>query len=106
MFVACSTLCFARHSLENALKLIAELEFTKFEVAVHEQGPHLRPSEVAADVARAANRLPLDQLASASFLDHAIDHPHAPGVEIRVHLRERRFAAANRQQRVANRIQR
>ena len=57
MFVACSTLCFARHSLENALKLIAELEFTKFEAAIHEQGPHLRPSEVAADVAHAANRL-------------------------------------------------
>jgi sugar phosphate isomerase/epimerase len=57
VFVACSTLCFARHSLENALKLIAELEFTKFEAAIHEQGPHLRPSEVAADVAHAANRL-------------------------------------------------
>ena len=57
MFVACSTLCFARHPLDAALKTIAELEFSKFEVAVHEQGPHLRPSEVAADVAHAAARL-------------------------------------------------
>jgi sugar phosphate isomerase/epimerase len=57
VFVACSTLCFARHPLEAALKTIAELEFSKFEVAIHEQGPHLRPSEVAADVAHAANRL-------------------------------------------------
>jgi sugar phosphate isomerase/epimerase len=57
VFVACSTLCFARHSLENALKLIAELEFTKFEAAVHEQGPHLRPSEVLADISEAAHRL-------------------------------------------------
>jgi sugar phosphate isomerase/epimerase len=57
VFVACSTFCFARHSLENALKLIAELEFTKFEVALHEQGPHLRPSEVVADVSHAAHRL-------------------------------------------------
>jgi sugar phosphate isomerase/epimerase len=57
VFVACSTLCFARHPLETALKTIAELEFTKFEVALHEQGPHLRPSEVAADVAHAAGRL-------------------------------------------------
>ena len=38
MFVACSTLCFARHSLENALKLIAELEFTKFEAAISSFG--------------------------------------------------------------------
>src|SRR6516162_6752087 len=57
VFVACSTLCFARHPLDAALKTIAELEFSKFEVAVHEQGPHLRPSEVAADVAHAAARL-------------------------------------------------
>jgi sugar phosphate isomerase/epimerase len=57
VFVACSTLCFARHPLESALKIIAELEFSKFEVAVHEQGPHLRPSEVVADIAAAANRL-------------------------------------------------
>lgn len=57
MFVACSTLCFTRHSLDNALKLMAELEFAKFEAAIHEQGPHLRPSEVAADLAQAAHRL-------------------------------------------------
>lgn len=54
MFVACSTLCFARRPLPQALQVIGELGFTKFELAVHEQGPHLRPSEVAADVAHAA----------------------------------------------------
>ncbi len=57
MFVACSTLCFGRLPLEDALRVIAELEFNKFDVAIHEQGGHLRPSEVAADVARAAGRL-------------------------------------------------
>jgi sugar phosphate isomerase/epimerase len=59
VFVACSTLCFSRYPLEQALQVIAELEFSKLDVAVHEQGAHLRPSEVAADVAAAAHRLRL-----------------------------------------------
>jgi sugar phosphate isomerase/epimerase len=50
-------LCFGRLPLEDALRVIAELEFNKFDVAIHEQGGHLRPSEVAADLARAAGRL-------------------------------------------------
>jgi sugar phosphate isomerase/epimerase len=57
VYVACSTLCFARSPLERALRTIAELEFSKLDVALHEQGPHLRPSEVAADVGMAAQRL-------------------------------------------------
>ncbi len=57
MFVACSTLCFGRLSLEDALGAIAELEFSKFEAALHEQGRQLRPSEVAADISQAAARL-------------------------------------------------
>jgi sugar phosphate isomerase/epimerase len=35
------------------------MEFNKFDVALHEQGQQLRPSEVAADVHHAANRLRL-----------------------------------------------
>lgn len=59
MYVACSTECFARRSLEDALRVIGELGFNKFEAALHESGPQLRPSEVAADVHHAANRLRL-----------------------------------------------
>ena len=57
MYVACSTLCFGRRPLEDALRVMAELQFTKFDAAIHEQGPHLRPSEVAEDPAAAAARL-------------------------------------------------
>lgn len=57
MFVACSTLCFRRLRLEDALDVIAELEFSKFEVALSEEDGQLRPSEVAADITRAAARL-------------------------------------------------
>jgi sugar phosphate isomerase/epimerase len=57
MFVACSTRCFGRQSLEEALQTAAELRFTKFEAAIHEKGNQLKPSEVAADVHEAAERL-------------------------------------------------
>jgi sugar phosphate isomerase/epimerase len=57
VFVACSTLCFGRYPLDQALRAIAELEFSKVDVAIHERGPHLRPSEVVADVNFAAQRL-------------------------------------------------
>lgn len=57
MFVACSTLCFAGESLEQALRLIAELEFDKFELAVVEDGPHLKPSEIGENLDAAMVRL-------------------------------------------------
>lgn len=57
MYVACSTLCFARQPLERALRIIGELEFSKLDVAIHESGPHLRPSEVATDIGLAAQRI-------------------------------------------------
>lgn len=57
MYVACSTLCFGRLSLEDALGVISELEFSKFEAALHEHGRQLRPSEIAADIGHAAARL-------------------------------------------------
>ncbi|MCS6851777.1 MAG: sugar phosphate isomerase/epimerase [Gemmataceae bacterium] len=59
MFVACSTLCFSKLPLADALRRIAELEFNKVDVAIHEQGTQLKPTEVAADVARVAQLLKL-----------------------------------------------
>jgi len=57
MFVACSTLCFAREPLETALHQIAELEFDKFELALVENGRHMRPSEVGDNPEAALHRL-------------------------------------------------
>jgi sugar phosphate isomerase/epimerase len=59
VIVACSTLCFGKYPFERALQTIAELGFTKVDVAIHEAGPHLKPSEVAADVHTVATRLRL-----------------------------------------------
>ncbi|MGF1578573.1 MAG: sugar phosphate isomerase/epimerase family protein [Gemmataceae bacterium] len=57
VYVACSTLCFLRHPLDRALRIISELDFSKVDVAIHESGPHLKPSEVAKDVAAAVQRV-------------------------------------------------
>jgi sugar phosphate isomerase/epimerase len=57
MFVACSTLCFSKEPLEAALRHIAELEFDKIELAIVEDGAHLRPSEVAENPEAALHRL-------------------------------------------------
>jgi len=57
VFVACSTLCFAREPLEAALRQIAELEFDKFELALVEDGQHLRPSEAGDHPEAALQRL-------------------------------------------------
>ncbi len=71
MFVACSTLCFGKYSLQRALQIIGELEFSKIDVAIHEQGPHVRPSEVAADVAHFAQRIRIGLTVSpAAFSVH------------------------------------
>jgi sugar phosphate isomerase/epimerase len=57
VYVACSTLCFARYPLDRALRTIGELEFSKLDVAIHERGPHLKPSDVVVDVGLAAQRI-------------------------------------------------
>lgn len=67
MYVACSTLCFSKLSLEDALRTIREMHFPKADLAIHEPGPHLTPGEVAADVGRAAQRLKAANLPLAAF---------------------------------------
>lgn len=57
MFVACSTLCFSKEPLESALRHIAELEFNKIDLAIVEDSPHLRPSEVAENAEAALHRV-------------------------------------------------
>lgn len=57
MYVACSTLCFSSLPLEDSLRAIRELGFAKADLAVHADGPHLTPAEVAADTTRVAQRL-------------------------------------------------
>jgi sugar phosphate isomerase/epimerase len=49
VFVSASTHCFADRTFEDACGLFGELEFDKLELWMAEDGPHLRPSEVAND---------------------------------------------------------
>jgi sugar phosphate isomerase/epimerase len=57
VFVACSTLCFSKLPLEAALRQIADLEFSKFELSLVEEGSQLRPSEAAENLDAALHRV-------------------------------------------------
>lgn len=75
MYVACSTLCFARFPLDQALRKIAELEFSKVDVAIHEHGPHLCPSQVLEDVGLAAQRIRIGPSLSPAAFSVQIEAP-------------------------------
>lgn len=57
MYVACSTLCFTKLPLDDALRTIREMRFPKADLAVHAAGPHLTPAEVTADPGGVVKRL-------------------------------------------------
>jgi sugar phosphate isomerase/epimerase len=57
VYVACSTLCFTKLSLEEALQSIREMHFAKADLAIHDDGPHVTPEDLLADPARVAQRL-------------------------------------------------
>ncbi len=69
MFVACSTLCFSRESLESALRHIADLEFNKIDLAIHENGNHLKPSDVASNLDLALQRVRIGPSLTPSSFD-------------------------------------
>jgi sugar phosphate isomerase/epimerase len=75
VYVACSTLCFGRYPLDRALRITDELEFNKVDVAIDESGPHLKPSEVAADVSLAAQRIRIGPSLSPAAISANIDAP-------------------------------
>ena len=53
MYVAASTDCFPELGLESAISRLADLEFTRIEIGIHEHTGALRPSQVAADLEEA-----------------------------------------------------
>lgn len=67
MYVVCSTLCFGRLKLDDALRHIREMHFAKADLAIHHDGPHLTPAEVAADPVKVAQRLRTSNLGFAGF---------------------------------------
>lgn len=54
MFVAATSRCFSNLSLGDALDRLVDLEFTAIEIMIHEKEGHLRPSDVLANLAEAA----------------------------------------------------
>lgn len=54
MLVAASTDCYHNLSLHEALTRLGDLEYSSVEIAVHESGKQIKPSQVAADVEKAS----------------------------------------------------
>ena len=79
MYVTCSTLCYGRTTLDNALKSIAELQFGKYDLSISEKSKHIRPSEITGDLNGTVNRLRNGQgLTPAAF---NLDLNHTPADE-------------------------
>jgi len=56
LLVAASTECYGKLPLNDALTRLCDLEYTNVEIAIHEHGEQIRPSEVAADVEAATSK--------------------------------------------------
>jgi sugar phosphate isomerase/epimerase len=84
--------------LDQALRMIAELEFSKVDIAIHERGAHLRPSEVAADVSLAAQRIRIGpSLSPAAFsveIEAADDAVYRQQLQAVCHLARMSMVAA------------
>lgn len=67
VYVACSSLCFASHSLSEAFRIIREMHFSKVDLTIHRNGPHLTPEDVFADVSKTATQLKASNLSFAAL---------------------------------------
>jgi sugar phosphate isomerase/epimerase len=67
VYIACSSLCFGQKPFQQAVRTINDLHFQKVDLAIHEDGPHLKPSEIHADVNRAAAILRSTNSSYAAF---------------------------------------
>jgi sugar phosphate isomerase/epimerase len=56
VIVAASTNCFPDLPFDEAIEKIADLEYSSVELAIHENGPHFRPSEVVNNFEQAVLR--------------------------------------------------
>lgn len=67
MIVAASTECFPDLSLPATLERLNDLEYTSVEIAIHENGPHLRPSLVASEFDKALAMCRMTRLTTVGF---------------------------------------
>lgn len=73
MKVACSTLCFSRYPLDQALRAMTELEFTRIDACISYRGPHLKPEDVVADPVRCARMLKIGSALAPAALNVEFD---------------------------------
>jgi sugar phosphate isomerase/epimerase len=84
VYVACSTLCFAGHPLDSALRTIREMNFAKVDLAIQEDGPHVKPSDLMGDLTKILQKLKAANLPIAAF---NVRFAQPDGIETRKQLR-------------------
>ena len=77
VFVAASSECFPQLSLDGVLQRLVDLEYNNIEIAIHEHGGQLKPSEVLADLDRHDCQLPRDVSADDLRLQRRYRRPKA-----------------------------
>lgn len=75
MFVAASSRCFAGLSLDEAMRQLADLEFSHVEVFLHEHDGHLKPSDVVRDFDQALSAIKQIHRLTPTALSVDIDAP-------------------------------
>lgn len=73
MDVACSTLCFTKEPLSEALRHIAELEFSRIDLAIAPDSPHVTPTEVVEDPGAIIERIRQGPSLSVTALTAKLD---------------------------------
>jgi sugar phosphate isomerase/epimerase len=89
VFVACSTLCFGKNTLEETVQRIGELRFSKVDLAIHTHGHHLKPATVVNDLQKTAYRLRSLNMGFAAFhveIDEPDSQAHAQQLRAICHL--------------------
>jgi sugar phosphate isomerase/epimerase len=67
VYVACSTLCFSQQPLDSALRQIRDMNFAKADLAIHEDGPHLRPSQMTGEIGKIAQKIKASNVSIAAI---------------------------------------
>ena len=88
MDVACSTFCFHDEPLDRALRRIAELEFTRVDLGVGTNGPHIRPEELISDLNTVLGRIRQGPTISIAGVTLRLDSTENEGayIEAAAHL--------------------
>src|SRR5260370_42398592 len=77
MDVACSTFCFDSEPLEQALRHIADLEFSRVDLGISPKSNHVRPDDVLNESAAVVGRMRQGPTIGIAGITLRLDSPEA-----------------------------